>query len=180
MSRLIWISLIWLVALSVHAEIKANKDWFWDTSKQDFAYAATANDEGHILGQYCYYANGTCVYVVTLGIKCSQGAEYPALINSNIGAMEVRLVCGHKTGNEYAFYLKSFKSIDDAVRQARYLGFAVAMDSGKFKVVRFSLSGSTYAIEMMRALASQKGPSNEQDNPGSGMGGNSRGSDQYL
>ena len=39
------------------------------------------------------------------------------------------------------------------LRQASNIGFAVAMEGDEFKVVRFSLLGSTHAIEMMRSGA---------------------------
>ncbi len=48
------------------------------------------------------------------------------------------------------FFIKPFDDVDNLIKQANNVGFAVAMEEGTFKVVRFSLSGSTYAIEMMR------------------------------
>ncbi|AZT83650.1 hypothetical protein EHN06_08915 [Marinobacter sp. NP-4(2019)] len=174
MSRYIWILTLSILSSPLHAEFNVSKDWMWDASGQEFAYAATSTDGGRILGQYCYYNQDSCVYVVTLGITCEQGSEYPALVNSNVGAIEVQLICGHKAAtDENAFFIKPFTEIDNAVRQASNIGFAIAMKSGRFKVTRFSLSGSTYAIESMRESAMNKSRSIPERS-------NSIGSERYL
>lgn len=174
MLRHIWILTLFVLSSPLQAEFNVNKDWMWDTSGSEFAYAATSTDGGRILGQYCYYDQETCVYVVTLGITCDQGSEYPALVNSNVGAIEVRLICGHQAAaDENAFFIKPFSEIDNAVRQASNIGFAIAMESGRFKVTRFSLSGSTYAIESMRESAMNKSRSKPESY-------NRGGSERYL
>ena len=133
------------------ADAQISKDWHWDLSySDDYAYAATANSDGRILGQYCYYADGSCVYLVSLGILCEAGAEYPSILNSNAGVLDVRLICGHIYQGENVFFIKPFDDVDNIVMSADNIGFAVAMEEGTFKVVRFSLSGSTHAIKMMR------------------------------
>jgi len=137
----------------VYAEPQISKDWAWDLSGNEYAYAVTVNAEGRVLGQYCYYSDSSCVYLVSLGILCKSGSEYPSILNSNAGVAEVRLICGHMYNDENVFFIKPFDDVDALLKQADNVGFAVAMEQGTFKVVRFSLSGSTYAIEMMRAGA---------------------------
>ena len=132
------------------SQAQISKDWHWDLSYSDYAYAATANSDGRILGQYCYYADGSCVYLVSLGILCESGAEYPSILNSNTGAVDVRLICGDKYQGENVFFIKPFDDVDNIVLTASTIGFAVAMEEGTFKVVRFSLLGSTHAIKMMQ------------------------------
>lgn len=173
MWRLLCLAVALSVAQLVWAETRYNKEWAWDTSNADFAYAATVNDDGRVLGQYCYYSQSTCIYIVSFGITCEQGGEYPALINSNLGAVEVRLVCGHDLGKENAFYIKPFETIDGTIKDATNIGFAIAMESGYFKVVRFSLAGSTYAIESMRSYVEERDNSKRE-----GFGGGD--SEQYL
>lgn len=152
-----WIKKFMLVFLmipaSVFADPQVSKDWTWDLSGGEYVYAATVNTEGRILGQYCYFSDSSCVYLVSLGILCKSGSEYPSILNSNAGVTEIRLVCGHMHKNENVFFIKPFDGVDNLLKQASNVGFAVAMEEGTFKVVRFSLSGSTYAIEMMRAGA---------------------------
>ena len=52
----------------------------------NFVYA-TMNDSDRLLGQY-YFDEGTCVYIVTLGITCTEGSEYPSIINSSAGLLK--------------------------------------------------------------------------------------------
>ena len=133
------------------AEAQISKEWFWDmTSSDEYAYAATVNSDGRVLGQYCYYSESSCVYLVSLGIICADDSEYPSILNSDAGVVEVKLVCGHKNNDENVFFIKPFDDVDNLVLSASTIGFAVALEEGTFKVVRFSLSGSTHAIKMMR------------------------------
>ena len=142
---------VFTCSLPSFAQVQTSKDWHWDlTSSDDYAYAATVNSDGRILGQYCYYSDKSCVYLVSLGIICETGAEYPSILNSNTGAADVRLICGDKYQGENVFIIKPFDDVDNIVMAANTVGFAVALEEGTFKVVRFSLSGSTHAIKMMR------------------------------
>jgi hypothetical protein len=151
----LWIYLVILIiySASAQAEVKTNKDWIWDLSGDEYAYAATFNEDGRVLGQYCYFDNETCYYLVNLGTNCEKDSEYPSILNSDAGVTEVKLICGHKYKSGNVFFIKPFDEVNDLIRKAKTVGFAIAMESGKFKVVRYSLSGSTYAIEMMRAGA---------------------------
>ncbi len=135
------------------AEVQMNKDWGWDLSGSEYVYAATQNQDGRILGQYCYFSESSCVYLVSLGITCESGSDYPSILNSSAGVTDVNLFCGHEYQGENVFFIKPFDVVDNIIKKADNVGFAVAMEEGTFKVVRFSLSGSTYAIEMMRAGA---------------------------
>jgi len=151
--KVILASMLLLFPFFASAEVQVSKDWAWDLSGNEYVYAATVNSDGRILGQYCYFSESTCVYLVSLGITCESGSEYPSILNSSAGVADVELVCGHKYQGENVFFIKPFDEVDNLIKQANNVGFAVAMEEGTFKVVRFSLSGSTYAIEMMRAGA---------------------------
>lgn len=148
--KLFIIGVMLQISSVVTAEPQISKDWVWDLSGNEYVYAATLNSDGRILGQYCYFSDSSCVYLVSLGITCESGSEYPSILNSNAGVTDVRLICGHKYQGENVFFIKPFDDVDNLIKQASNVGFAVAMEEGTFKVVRFSLSGSTYAIEMMR------------------------------
>jgi len=125
-------------------------DWHFDFTDDGFAYAATTNADGRVLGQYCYYTSESCYYVTALGITCTEDREFPSIINSNNGVADITMVCGPETNQGNLLFIKPFADIDRIVRKADRVGFAVAMDGGTFKVVRFSLSGSSNAIERMR------------------------------
>jgi len=149
--------LFFLVVLMVtslgQAKPRYSKDWVLDIDGDDFLYASTLNSSRHILGQYCYLDSGNCMYLVDIGITCDKGYKTPALVNSNAGAVQVKLVCGHTYKKNNVLYIYPFDQIDTIVKQANYLSIAVPMENDRFKVSRFSLSGSTYAIELMRMAA---------------------------
>ena len=142
---------IFIFSRFIFAEAQISKEWHWDLSSSDeYAYAATVNSDGRVLGQYCYYSDSSCVYLVRLGIICEADSEYPSILNSDAGAADVRLICGHEIDGENVFFINPFDDVDNIVLSASTVGFAVALEEGTFKVVRFSLSGSTHAIKMMR------------------------------
>ena len=51
----------------VSSEPDFNKEWQWNLSGDEYVYAATVNSDGRTLGQYCYFSNNLCVYLVSLG-----------------------------------------------------------------------------------------------------------------
>ena len=46
-----------------------------------------------------------------------------------------------------------FDTIDGLAKEASHIGFVLPIENGQFKVVRFSLMGSSDAISQMRAAA---------------------------
>ena len=93
--------------------------------------------------------------MVTLGVTCEPDSQYPSIINSTKHVLPVTLTCGHKVGEgDNAFYITPFDEVNNIILSADSVGLAVALQRGtSFKVVRFSLFGSTRAIEMMRMVA---------------------------
>jgi hypothetical protein len=136
-----------------HADTGASKDWTWNTDEEHFYSAITKNSEGQILGQYCYLGEGTCFYIVGLDIYCEPGSAYPALVNSDKGADHIVLKCVHGFEGRNILAIYDFEKIDELVRVASHLGIVLAMDNDQFMVIRFSLLGSSVAIERMRNAA---------------------------
>jgi hypothetical protein len=141
---------------AVHAGTFASKDWIWSTNGNDYYYAATLNSAERVLGQYCYLHSGICLYIVDIGITCNKGHKYPALINSNTGSAFVTLICGNKFREHNVLAISKFDDIDRIVRHATRLGVAIGMQNGLFKVTRFNLAGSAYAIGSMRQAVQEK------------------------
>lgn len=142
--------LLCIASSGLHAESYKSKDWEWGNSGTEYLYAATTNSTGSSLGQYCYYESEDCYYLVSLGPNCKKENEYPALIGSDKGAIAVTLICSHKYKGRSVYMISPFEKIDTLVRQASRVGIAIPLESDSFKVVRFSLSGSTHAISTMR------------------------------
>ena len=100
--------------------------------------------------------------MVSMGINCKEGDQYPALINSDAGACSLNLVCGAKIENENLLVVNKFEDIDGILRKATLIGFAVPIDNDQFKVSRFNLDGSINAIDLMRAAFEAKKKSEPQ------------------
>lgn len=149
----------------VTADTYTPKDWFWSKDNSDFFFAATINSSGHSIGQYCYFESGNCMYLVNLKVTCEVGHKYPALINSSSGAVHIEMVCSHEYEGDGVFAITPFDDIDNVVRQASRMGIVIPMEGDQFKVGRFSLAGSTYALDLMRAAAEQKNAKQTKPKP---------------
>lgn len=164
-SLLTLFAVFWLLLLPRMASAEQiSQNWVWSV-EQDYAFAATNNEQKRIFGQFCYYKTGLCAYIVDLGITCKKSDVFPSLVNTDAGARKFDLICGRRLHDSNALIIKPFRSIDSLVTHNKHIGFAVALRNGKFKVVHFSLLGSKEAIKMMRSYAKQnaKPPSIEQD-----------------
>lgn len=125
------------------------KDWYWSINDEAVAYAKVINNQNSTLGQYCYYGSGMCRYMFNLSVTCKEKDEYVGLVNSDIGVFDISLYCVSSSDGGAVFFVGDFDYIDKIVRESDNIAMAVAIDAGYFKVVRFSLAGSIYAIEMM-------------------------------
>jgi hypothetical protein len=151
------------LAAVVHYAVAQSRSWgswFYDWSNQpDFLYAATINDSEHLLGQYCYVASGQCLYLLGIATACTEGNEYPLLVNSNVGSLHAKVLCsGQIQGRRYRYVFTDFDQINDIVKRASKAGFAIALESDQFIVVRFDLIGSNEAIAAMRSGAERNVP----------------------
>lgn len=156
---------VWLLLLPRMASAEQiSQDWVWSV-EQDYAFAATNNEQKRIFGQFCYYKTGLCAYIVDLGITCKKSDVFPSLVNTDAGARKFDLICGRRLHDSNALIIKPFRSIDSLVTHNKNIGFAVALRNGQFKVVHFSLLGSKQAIKMMRSYAKQnaKPPMSDSD-----------------
>lgn len=112
-------------------------------------YAATINDSKAIFGQYCFFENGKCLWLLANDIDCQTGSEYAVLVNSDAGASSLKLMCVKIEGKaRYAF--AEFNEIDQAIRVVSKFGIAFPLQSGLFQVNRFSVDGATQAISFMQ------------------------------
>lgn len=145
-----------VLCLSALCATSEAQEWAQGASGDgNLLYAATIDEAGPLLGQYCYLDTGSCLYVLSMGTTCSPEAEYPALVNSDVGSVHVSLLCSEKYNDENILFVDSFDDIDRIVRSANQVGFAVAMENGDLNVVRFSLRGAAWTIDLMRDRAAK-------------------------
>lgn len=116
------------------------------------------NSSKSLFGTVC--SRGKCDAFLDPKISCDDGAEYPALINAPSAAFHVRVRCSEmKDGGTY-YILSLDGGVADAMSVGGILGIAFPMQSGQFRVERFSLTGAARAAARASQLA------NVNANPG--------------
>lgn len=127
----------------------------WTYTLADTYYAATVNDSGSAFGQWCNTNERSCLYLVAMSTRCDTDDTYPALINTDTGALPVTLICRGKLSdrNLYRYVISDFSKIDKMVKTSKRFGIAIPLQADEFKVIRFSLEGASVAISAMRAAA---------------------------
>jgi len=133
----------------------APETWESSTVGEEYLFAAVENSAGHVLGQYCFFESGSCSYLLAIGTNCEPESEYPALVSSDVGAAHLTLVCGAEIEGQHVLIVP-FDDMDKIVRKSSRVGLVVPMQNDQFKVARFSLAGSSKAIERMLAAASER------------------------
>lgn len=144
-----------MCVFSARAQTQFYGDWSTgQTSSGDGFYAATINDSGNVLGQYCFPSAASCVYLLGMVTRCTKGKQYPVLVNATTGSFETQVYCGGPLEiGRYQYVFTQFDLMDNAVKKGTLIGFAVPLADGRFKVVRFKLIGSSKAIAALRAIA---------------------------
>ncbi|MCM0082453.1 hypothetical protein L4X63_12715 [Geomonas sp. Red32] len=132
-------------------------NWAVDAKSEKFLYAATVNESGALLGQFCFVEGGSCVWLIGMDTGCNKGDEYTVLANSDAGSSAMQVLCdGQLDNGMYRYGFSDFESIDTLLKTATRVGFAVPLQSDQFKVFRFKLEGAKPAISVMRALAEKR------------------------
>lgn len=124
------------------------------TDSGDFLYAATINDSGNLLGEYCSPSTGNCMWLLGMSTACKEGDQYPVLANSDAGAAQISVYCSAKLDNgQYRYVFTEFDAINNLVTKGLRVGFAVPLQADQFRVIRFDLGSSNQALELMRQTA---------------------------
>jgi len=158
-----------LSALAV-AGVAQEQQWHWGYSAdRTNLYAATENDAGSALGQYCWPQSGECYYLLGIDASCDTGTDYPSLVNTEHSAFQVDLYCSHTFQGRHIYIVGDFEKFDEAVRRSLTIGIAIPMQSGHFQVNRFTLNGSERSIDAMHNASSTYRPGAPTPSPGGTM-----------
>jgi len=125
-------------------------DWSWNVDDPEIFVAGIENSAGHMLAQFCDPESTNCFYAVGFGLKCEPGHQYPVLVNADTGSAQLEFICGDRIGDQNVLVASDFDAMDDVVRSANKVGFAIPLEGDDFKAVRFSLNGSNEALDAMR------------------------------
>jgi hypothetical protein len=143
--------------ISCNALAQEIGNWTIDTKSKEFLYAATINDSGALLGQFCSLKDGNCMWLLGMSTACNKGDSYPVLVNSDAGALHLQVYCdGQLESGSYRYAFTDFDAVDNAIRKSSKIGFAVPLQSDQFKVVRFLTNGAISALTIMRTAAEKK------------------------
>ncbi len=133
--------------------------WVADTTNRAYLYASTQNDSGHVLGQWCYPADGQCFWLLGIRAGCEQGERYPVLVNSDSGSYSLEIYCNGPLASApgmYRYVFTEFDRITNPVMSSTRIGFAMPLKGDQFSVIRFDLNGAGAALRAMRAVAATR------------------------
>lgn len=108
--------------------------------------ASTVNATGSSTGVLCIQSTDTCDPFIKLDINCKHGGFYPMMINSAVGAFHLSTKCVH-LGDLQLFVAEDATPMMSAFESGGEIGFAMPLESGQFRVIRFSTAGATAAIK---------------------------------
>lgn len=107
--------------------------------------AITHNKAGGYLAFRCFTDTQKCVHVLSAKFECKVGAGYPVLVNTHATALSIQTSC-ISGAVSHELLADDQSQIHEALKQDGVIGFAFPMDSGLFKVVRYSLNGAREAM----------------------------------
>lgn len=136
-----------LLSSNVAAEKKRFGDWFVVRAEIGDMVAGTQQDNfSKALVYRCFKALNKCGHVLIADIECEDEHTYPVLVNSEYSALSMNTLCSVNDGRS-ELILTEFDLIHEIIKKSNIIGIAVPMASGHFKVVRFSLNGSSKAMD---------------------------------
>lgn len=133
--------------------------WTVGTGSDGMPFVVTTNDSGAMLGKWCTATSATCFWMlVTTQPKCQEGAMPPMLVNAaGLGAKAINSTCVQPitiSGQiNYRLLLAPHDDVENIVSGATKIGFAMALEEDGFRVIRFSLNGSSLALTRWSVLA---------------------------
>ena len=136
--------------------------------QSDNIYAATLNDSENVFGQFCYPAEGSCMWILGISTGCQDKSTYPVLASTEAGAISLEVICFGKYADRYYRYaFADFDKVDSLVRAGTRIGIVFPLKgAGEFKAIRFDLNGAIEAIDKMRSAAEKlttSGPKGTRD-----------------
>ena len=148
-----------ITTLTAPAGAESFGAWSTSIATDGSLIAATSNAAGDVLGQYCVPSANSCYWLLAIGSPCTASGSYTALSNSESGTAQLRLLClPQSAAGQYRYVFEDFATIDHIVKTDTRVGFALALQNGQFKAVRFDLTGSRLAIDHMRRQAGESAP----------------------
>lgn len=114
--------------------------------------AVTEQDDDKMLAYRCFTSQKQCAHVIVPATSCEEGQTYPVLVNASSASLALDCVCSENENGMYEFVPTDWDGFHNILTNSRgYVGFAIPLASGQFKVVRFSLDGAKRAMAAAEA-----------------------------
>lgn len=154
-----YLAILFVVTLSTTASAQTGRsktltygDWtLMLSSDGKDLIAATGQDSDKILGYRCFTSDAKCAHTIVMATGCEDGEHYPVLINASSGSLTVDCLCSNNDGTFELMPLDWDGFHNSLILSVGYIGFAIPLQDGRFKVVRFSLSGAKQAMDAAEA-----------------------------
>ena len=155
--KILFATTLLLLGASVTAQDYKSGDWAVVKSVPDLQIAKVISGE-NTTGVVCYLSRQVCEAYVVLSSDCDNGAKYPLLLNTPIGAFPSLATCRHLSPTMKIFVIDEFDQMIPAFESGGEVGFATPMKNGQFRVTRFSTTGATAALKDARTLPPKVSP----------------------
>jgi hypothetical protein len=127
-------------------------DWVTGTASDGNLFAGVMNESGSMLMKTCNPTTGMCYWILIAATPCN-GQTSPALFNAEAGSSTHTVSCiGPASGKGllmYRYAIGDPDDIDALIASKTPIGIAVALESGRFQVFRFSMKGGSTAISIL-------------------------------
>ena len=117
----------------------------WAVTETDYGHiASTTNDSGATLSKVCFNEDQQCLWAVEVANDCDDGTQTPAIVTSAAGGYHITMHCSNNKSGKVNV-VSPYDAMQAAIAVNGMVGFAFPLQDGQYRVVRFSLSGSTSA-----------------------------------
>jgi hypothetical protein len=147
--RMIFALMIFPICLAASAGQRIGA---WEVSlvAEDMQVAQTVNSAGSLAGVLCFISTNACSAYISSDVACEEKAKYPLMINATTGANLSMSTC-ITVKNAQFLMIDNFAATVAAFESGGEVGFAIPLEGGKFRVLRFDCAGATAAIRQARA-----------------------------
>lgn len=147
------------------AQSKTFEDWFVTKAKNGDTVAGVFVEDGsqqRFLGARCFVDTKSCLHILVTGTKCEDKMKIAILMNAKSGSALINATCS-VNGSRHELLLSPYDSVRSGLTSGDMVGFAIPLESGSFRAVRFSLKGAVdalnYGEEQLTPTKSSKGDS---------------------
>ena len=143
---------VFVLPTIVHSQAELGHWTTGVTTDKSAVYAATVNDSGELLGEYCSFSSKACGWVLSVDSACDKDQHYPVLVNTGHGAAQFELVCTGQLGSgKYVYAIKNSKELEELFKTGATVGIASPMQADQFKIFKFVLDGYAPATAEMES-----------------------------